>query len=338
MSTTSGTIVNVHERELPASAEVVGALLDRIGSVDDPLWPAPTWLPMRFDRPLAVGADGGHGGVRYRVTRYEPGRLVEFTFDPAIGLDGTHVLEVQPRGTDRCVLRHRLVGRPTGPMRLLWPLLVRSCHDAVLEHLLDNAERAVTGTVQQPFRYDRRVRLAAAVESVRVRAVPVPAGARLLNAWPARRDLADAFAVRVPPGTSHDPQDWADRVFRDPPAAVRALLRLRNALVPLIGVERGDATAFATLARTDREVLLGVDAAHLDFRAGVLVEPDDDGTTVTVSTVAAVRTRAGRAYLHAVRLFHPAVVRAMARRAGRRATAPTMTPSRRTPAEAHHQA
>ncbi len=340
MATTSGigTIVNVHERELPASAGAVGRLLDRIGSLDDQLWPAPTWQPMRFDRPLGVGADGGHGGVRYRVTRYEPGRVVEFTFDPAIGLDGTHALEVHSRGADRCVLRHRLVARPTGPMRLMWPLLVGACHDAVLEHLLDNAERAVTGTVQRPFRYSRRARLAATIESVRVRAVPVPAGAVLLNAWPTRRDLADAFAVRVPPGTPDDPQDWADRIFRDPPAAVRALLRLRNALVPLIGVQRGDATAFATLVRTDREVLLGVDAPHLDFRASVLVEPDDDGTTVTVSTVAAVRTRAGRAYLQAVRLLHPAVVRAMTHRAARVATAPTaraVVSSRRTPARPH---
>jgi hypothetical protein len=322
MAPASG-IVNLHERELPAPAGVVGRLLDRVGSVDDPLWPAPTWLPVRFDRPLGAGADGGHGGIRYRVTRYEPGRLVECTFDPAIGLDGTHVLEVEPRGADRCVLRHRLAGRPTGRMRLLWPLLVRACHDAVIEHLLDNAERAVTGTVRRPVRYGLRARLAAAAESVRVRAVPVPAGAVLLHAWSARRDLADAFAVRVPPGTPDDPQDWADRIFRDPPAAVRALLRLRNALAPLIGVERGDASAFATVARTDREVLLGVDAPHLDFRASVLVEPDDDGTTVTVSTVAAVRTRAGRAYLQVVRLLHPAVVRAMARRAARVATAPT---------------
>ncbi len=317
-----GTIDNVHERELPASADTVGRLLDRIGSAHDPLWPAPTWLPMRFDRPLGVGADGGHGAVRYRVTRYEPGRHVEFTFDPVTGLVGRHVLEVEPRGADRCVVRHRIVARSTGAMRLWWPLVVRACHDAVLEHLLDNAERVVTGTVRRPIRYPGWVRLVAAAESVRVRAVPVPAGAGLLHAWPARRDLADAYAVRVPPGTSTDPQDWADGVFRDPPAAVVALLRLRNALAPLVGVERADAGAFATIVRTDREVLLGVDAAHLEFRASVLVDPDDDGSTVTVSTVAAARNRVGRAYLAVVRLFHPSVVRAMVRRAARGGTAP----------------
>jgi hypothetical protein len=315
-------ILNVHERELPVPAGDVGRLLDRLGSVDDPLWPAPTWSPMRFDRPLGVGADGGHGRIRYRVTRHEPGRLVECTFDPASGCHGVHTFELEPRGTDRCVLRHRVTGRTTGAMRLWWPLVVRSCHDAVLEHLLDNAERAVTGRVRTPTRYSLRARLVTAVQHGRVRSTRIPAEAHLLHAWPGRRDLADAYAVRVPPGTSTDPEHWADAVFRDPPRTVIALLWLRNALVPLIGVERGDATAFGTVARTDREVLLGTDAGHLDFRASVLVAPDDHGTTVTVSTVAAVQSAAGRAYLAVVRAVHPAVVRAMVRRAARRATAP----------------
>lgn len=307
---------NVHERELPAPADVVGRLLDRLATPGDPLWPSPPWAPMRFDRPLGPGADGGHGGIRYHVTRYAPGRALECAFDPATGCDGTHVFEVEPRGADRCVLRHRLTARTTGAMRLLWPLAVRACHDALLEHLLDNAERAVTGTVRAPVRYPLRARLVAPA----VRAVPVPPDADLLHAWPARRDLADAYAVRVPPGAPTDPQAWADAIFHDPPRPVAALLGLRNLLVPLIGVARADSSAFATVARTDREVLLGTDAGHLDFRAGILVAPDDTGTTVTVSTVAAARTAAGRAYLAIVRLFHPPVVRAMLHRAARTAT------------------
>ncbi|GGQ61473.1 DUF2867 domain-containing protein [Couchioplanes azureus] len=317
----TSTVHNVHERELPVPAAEVGRLLDRLGAVDDPLWPAPAWLPVRFDRPLAVGADGGHGGIRYHVTGYHPGRRVELTFHPHTGLTGTHTLEIEDRGPHACVLRHRLTGRPAARMRLLWPAVVRVCHDTVIEHLLDNAERAVTGTVRHPVRYPWRARLAVGVESVRVRAVPVPA-ATLLEGTIGRPDLADAFALRVPPGTTTDPQDWADAVFRNPPRAVVALLRLRNRLVAPFGIERGDESAFATITRTDREVLLGTDAGHLDFRAGVLVEPDADGTTVTVSTLAATRSPAGRAYLAVVRLVHPLVVRAMLRHAGRTTVAP----------------
>ena len=103
---------HVHERPLPAPAAEVGQLLHRAGDADDPLWPSPTWVPMRFDRPLGVGADGGHGPVRYHVTGYEPGRRVELTFHPRTGLIGTHVLEIEERGPRPCVLRHRLTARP----------------------------------------------------------------------------------------------------------------------------------------------------------------------------------------------------------------------------------
>jgi hypothetical protein len=315
-------VENVHERLFPVPVGEAGRLLDLIGSVDDPLWPVPCWVPMRFDRPLAVGADGGHGPVRYHVTGYEPGRRVEFTFHRRTGLVGTHTFELLPQGPGSCLMRHRMSFRPHGSMRLLWPALVRVCHDTVLEHALDNAERALTGAVAHPFRYPWRARLAVALESCRVGSRPVPAEAVLLREALPRPDLADAFTVRVPPGTSHDPQVWADAVFRDPPAVVRALLALRNVVVAPFGIERGDHSAFDTVGRAGREVLLGTDAGHLDFRASVLVEPDDDGTTVTVSTHATTRSRAGRFYLRLVGLVHPAIVRAMLRRAGRKAVAP----------------
>jgi hypothetical protein len=324
-------IDNIHQRLLPAPAADVGRLLDRIGRPGDPLWPSPTWIPMRLDRPLAVGATGGHGPVRYHVSDYRPGRLVEFTFDPRIGLTGTHTFEVIDNGDDTCVLRHRLVATPAPRMRLLWPALIGACHDTVLEHLLDNAEHAVTATVTDPVRYPWQARLDVRLFSVQVSATSVPENALLLKgALPGRApDLADAFAARVGPGAGTDPQTWADAVFGNPPPAVTALLRLRNTLVAPFGIDRGDRSAFDTIARTDREVLLGTDAGHLDFRASILVEPDDDGVTVTLSTHAAAHNRTGRLYLTLVRLFHPPVVRAMLRRAAaetvrpRPATRPT---------------
>lgn len=316
-------IDNVHERELSVPAAEVGRLLDQLGSAQDVLWPSPTWAPMRFDRPLAVGADGGHGSVRYRVSRYEPGRLVEFSFDPACGLRGTHTLEVVPRGESGSLLRHRVSGRPIGAMKALWPLLVERCHDTVIEHLFDNAERSLTQSAGKPVDYPRRIRLVATMESVRVKSVPIPTAARLLHDWAEPPlDIADAFALTVPAGTSTDPEIWASRIFREPPRPVMALFRLRNALVPLLRIKPNDLSAFDTLARSDHEVLLGIDDSHLHFRASVLVEPGPAGTTITVSTGAKVRSRAGRAYLGAVRLAHPLVVRGMLLHAGHRATAP----------------
>jgi len=317
------TVTNVHAREIAAPAEVVGRLLDRLGSAQDALWPSPQWMPMRFDRPLAVGADGGHGGIRYVVTEYQPGRRVQWRFHPSSGLVGTHEFLVEPRGDDRCVFRHQLVAQPRGAMRLWLPLIVRACHDTVIEHTFDNAQRAVGLRVVRPAHYPWLVRLASAAESARVRAAEVPAQATLLaESLAPPYDLADAVAVHVPPGTTLDPQEWTEAIFRRPPGWVLALLHLRNALGGLLGVERADASAFDTLCCNEREVVVGTDAGHLDFRASVLVEPDDAGTTVTLSTLSRVRNRSGGRYLAIVRHVHPWVVRAMLRRAALAAVAP----------------
>ncbi|MBU1073515.1 hypothetical protein KKG45_09740, partial [bacterium] len=71
---------NIHQRTVDAPAAVVGRLFDGLASVNDPLWPADRWPPMRFDRPLQVGARGGHGLVRYDVGASEPGRSIRFDF------------------------------------------------------------------------------------------------------------------------------------------------------------------------------------------------------------------------------------------------------------------
>lgn len=160
---------NIHARAIAASADSVGALLDRLGGSDDPLWPAPAWPPMRLDRPLAVGADGGHDDIRYVVSSYEPGRRVEFRFHPEIGLVGFHTFEVEPLGEHTCVLRHVLDAELRGRMRWLVPLAVQWLHDAVLEDLLDNAERAATGRVARPYRYTPWVRLLRRLEALRSR-------------------------------------------------------------------------------------------------------------------------------------------------------------------------
>jgi hypothetical protein len=152
-------IRNVHARELHASAGEVGALLDSLGSDDDRLWPH-RWPQLRLDGPLAVGAAGGHGPIRYSVEEYEPGRRVVLRFAPGLGIDGTHRLELEPHaGAGRTVLRHVLEGRLYGRARLGWPVAVRWLHDALLEDLLDRAELEAQGSVARPARWSPWVRL-----------------------------------------------------------------------------------------------------------------------------------------------------------------------------------
>jgi hypothetical protein len=71
---------NVHERMIAAPAARVGALLDTLASADDRFWPQENWPGVKFDRPLQVGATGGHGTGPYTVSSYTPGRHIRFEF------------------------------------------------------------------------------------------------------------------------------------------------------------------------------------------------------------------------------------------------------------------
>ncbi len=151
-------VYNVHERLLAAKQSEVGTLLDTLASSDDKLWPQGSWPTMEFDRPLAVGATGGHGPVRYTVVAYVPSQWVRFTFSGPRGFHGFHEFTALAVDQDHTLLRHTLAMNARGPARLSWPLIFRPLHDACLEDGLDRAEAATTGTVAHPARWSRYVR------------------------------------------------------------------------------------------------------------------------------------------------------------------------------------
>jgi hypothetical protein len=159
---------NMHEREFAASAVAVGALIDTLASSDDRLWPVGKWPPMRFDRPLAVGAIGGHGPVGYTVEEYHPGQSIRFRFTAPRGFNGTHRFEVEQR-QESTVLRHIIEMRATGPALLSWPLAVRSLHDACLEDCFDRATVSLGIELSCPARWSIYVRLLSAVMHILAR-------------------------------------------------------------------------------------------------------------------------------------------------------------------------
>lgn len=286
---------NVHQRELPVPAHVVGPYLDRLGGADDVLWPAPAWPAMRLDQPLRVGSAGGHAEIRYTVSDHDPGHRVALTFDPGVGLVGTHALAVHPLGPEGCVLRHEMSGRLTGSMRLLWPLVVRWLHDAVLEDLLDNAERATTGTVRTPYRWSRWVRLLRFLDQPRTRAVPFPAASRVARSLP-RVDYADAFQLRVPVGITVDAEEWFAAGFTPPwDMAMR---------------EPGSS-----------ETVGGGHTRFFDYRAAILVAADERRASVTIASVVQFHSGLGRLYFTLIKPGHRLAARAVLRRAARRLVA-----------------
>lgn len=151
---------NVQHRVIKAPADALGMLLDRFASPEDLLWPTPAWFPVVLDSGLAPGSRGGHGPIRYSVSSYEPGRRIRFEFAPGLGINGYHELAIAEEGPDRCRLTHTISAGLSGRMVLLWPLVIRWLHEALLQDLLDNAEIAVTGRLTGlPARWSWWVRL-----------------------------------------------------------------------------------------------------------------------------------------------------------------------------------
>jgi hypothetical protein len=138
-------VMNVHERELNASLEKAGVLIDRLASKDDLLWPCDRWPAMRFDRPLGVGAVGGHGPIRYVIDGYEPGQSICFRFTKPDGFVGTHRFELNELSADRVTLSHVIEMKTEGSAGFQWYFAVKSLHNALLEDALDCAEAYIDG-------------------------------------------------------------------------------------------------------------------------------------------------------------------------------------------------
>lgn len=155
-------IYNIHHREIAASVEQVGSLLDTLATSQDQLWPHDNWPRMRFDRPgLTEGGTGGHGPVGYRVEHFAPGRSVTFTFtNRPVGLVGRHQYLVQATGPSQCVLWHITNITPRGLLRLTWMPFWAPLHNALIEDSLDRAQFAATGvrTVSRWSPYVRALR------------------------------------------------------------------------------------------------------------------------------------------------------------------------------------
>jgi hypothetical protein len=133
-------MTNTHERTLNAPIGGLAPLIDQLASRQDLFWPSSRWSAMKFDRPLAVGAIGGHGFIGYTVERYQPGREITFRFTTPKGLNGMHrlTLEELPDGNTR--VKHVIEATLEGPMVLGWHLFIRCLHDALVEDGMDRAE------------------------------------------------------------------------------------------------------------------------------------------------------------------------------------------------------
>ncbi len=163
------------------------------------------------------------------------------------------------------------------------------------------------------------------------KSVPLPAESRLLAVYD-RTDLADAYSIALPRGTSSDPELLARFVFSHQPRWVAALMAVRDTVVAGFGLktgrslrlpeqQRGRIGIFRVYETSAREVIMGEDDKHLDFRASVFLRPASDDVAaeahLVLSTVVHCHNLLGRSYLRLIAPFHRMVVQAFLRSAAK---------------------
>jgi len=136
-------VLNIHERELKADYEQAAKLIDSLSSGDDLIWPNQCWPRMKFDRPLSVGAKGGHGPIGYVVEAYKPGQSIKFCFTSPKGFNGFHKFDVVKNTHQPVLLRHTIEMELKGAALLTWPLIIQPLHDALLEDALSTAQASL---------------------------------------------------------------------------------------------------------------------------------------------------------------------------------------------------
>jgi hypothetical protein len=161
--------------------------------------------------------------------------------------------------------------------------------------------------------------------------VTLPPGARVAGLYPGAF-LADAYAIDLPVGATHDTLALARCTLERSAPWVDALMALRDRLVAGFGIKtakalRADASAevpriglFRIYETHGDEVVLGEDDRHLDFRVSVLRTPGaapGDGDRLTTVTVVHCHNRLGRNYIRLITPFHRLVVRTSLERAAR---------------------
>ncbi|TAM45626.1 MAG: DUF2867 domain-containing protein [Burkholderiaceae bacterium] len=170
------------------------------------------------------------------------------------------------------------------------------------------------------------------VQSEVMRATPVeiPSQSRVAHIYKST-NLADAFAIQLPTGTSDDPELLARFIFSNQPSWIGKLIKIRDAVVVCFGLKTAkhlatlsqDANSkrisiFKVYSASKAEVVLGEDDKHLDFRVSVFCSEEratEVGRQLIVSTVVQCHNLLGRTYILVIAPFHRMVVKASLRRA-----------------------
>ena len=147
-----------------------------------------------------------------------------------------------------------------------------------------------------------------------------------------RTDYADNYYAEFATSRDLAPVDAARAFFRSFPFWVIVLLRIRNAVAARAGLKTGKGSAveehlsrftgargecvvgFEVFDSSTRELLMGADDRHLDFRLSFFLERNGRGYSISTATTVKFNGWLGRAYFVPVKPFHKVIMPAILKR------------------------
>jgi hypothetical protein len=95
---------------------------------------------MKFNEELKEGATGGHGPIQYEIIEHISGEIIQFKFIRPKHFDGIHKFELVALTLNKTELTHTIDMTTSGTGTILWLVVIRWLHDALMEDLFDKIE------------------------------------------------------------------------------------------------------------------------------------------------------------------------------------------------------
>ncbi len=130
-------VLNIHERTIPAPLSDVQTILSSLATKNDRAWPTKHWPPMQFKNGLALGNDGRHGPIVYRIIEHDPNSKIVFQFQKPRGFHGVHQFDFYQLNASETYLKHTIDINTSFIGTIQWLVAIRWLHDALIEDAFD---------------------------------------------------------------------------------------------------------------------------------------------------------------------------------------------------------
>ncbi len=133
-------VLNIHTRIIDQPIKSIIPIFESLASQNDRIFPIEHWSKMKLFGAKKVGTKAGHGIIKYTISKYISGKIIQFEFTSPKGFKGHHKFELSAIDIDKTELTHVINMKTTGHGTFFWIFVIRWLHDALLEDCLDKVE------------------------------------------------------------------------------------------------------------------------------------------------------------------------------------------------------